>query len=135
MSDDSCSDFFVPYSGGLTSFEASESMRGIAGELRRRVYAYIASKGSYGATDEEIELGLSISSNTSRPRRWELYREGKIKRTGTTRKTMSNRNADIWVVRDDRSEHTEVAGMPDKPDSTVVQDQESKVHEGGSEGR
>lgn len=135
MSDDSCADFFVPYSGGFTSFEASESMRGIAGELRRKVYAYIASKGDYGATDEEIELGMSIPSNTSRPRRWELYREGKIKRTGSTRKTLSNRNADIWVVKDDRSIDTEVAGVSSSVDSKVVQDPESEVHAGGGEGR
>ncbi len=137
MSDDSCADFFIPYSGGGTSEEAAVSMREVAGVLRRRVYAYIASKGPYGATDEEIELGLSLPSNTSRPRRWELYREGKIRRSGITRKTLSNRNADVWVVKyeDQGGEHAEATGVRDSAAGPVVQDQRTEVAAGGECGR
>lgn len=90
-------DFFTPYSGPGTSEEAAESMRFLSRDLRARVHAYIKSKGKDGATDQEITDGLSMDSNTSRPRRWELYREGKICKSGFTRKTISNRSADVWV--------------------------------------
>ncbi len=132
MSDeDNCSDFFVPYSGGGTSEDAAASMRMIAGELRRKVYSYIRSKGSYGATDQEIQMGLSLDSNTARPRRWELCREGKIRRSGQTRKTVSGREADVWVIKDDRSEHTEVEGMRGIAAGDVLPDGKSEVPEGG----
>jgi hypothetical protein len=92
-------DYFIPSSGPGTSEEAAESMQGCARSLRARVLDFIASRGADGCTDQEIQDGLSMDSNTSRPRRWELYREGRIKKSGATRKSTSGRNCDVWVTR------------------------------------
>lgn len=133
MSDNSCEDFFPPYSGGGTSEYAAESMRMIAGELRRRVYAYIRSKGSYGATDQEIQMGLSLDSNTARPRRWELCREGKIRRSGQTRKTVSGREADVWVAND-RGDNEAVEAVRNISIGDVLSDGKPEILEGGIAG-
>jgi hypothetical protein len=92
-------DYFIPSSGPGTSEEAAESMQGCARQLRARVLDYITAHGADGCTDQEIQEGLSMSGDTERPRRWELYREGRIKKTGGTRRSMSNRECDVWVTR------------------------------------
>jgi hypothetical protein len=93
-------DYFIPSSGPGTSEEAAESMQGSARQLRAQVLEYIRAHGADGCTDQEVQDGLSMSGDTQRPRRWELYREGRIKKTGTTRKSASGRNCDVWVTKE-----------------------------------
>jgi transcription initiation factor IIE alpha subunit len=97
-------DYFIPSSGPGTSEEAAESMQGCARQLRARVLDYITAHGADGCTDQEIQEGLSMDSNTSRPRRWELYREGRIEKLAEKRRTHSGRLADVWVSKGNKNE-------------------------------
>lgn len=66
--------------------------------LRAKVYDFIAKRPAKGATLEEIELGLKLSGNTVRPRRKELEERGLIRDSGMRRKTVSGRDAIVWVL-------------------------------------
>ncbi len=55
-----------------TSEEAAEKIKPDTKVLRGMVFGFILGRGSYGATDQEIEDALGIDGNTERPRRWEL---------------------------------------------------------------
>lgn len=82
-----------------TSVEAAEKAAGRAEKDRATIYAYIVVRGSYGATDEEIQAALSMKGNTERPRRWELSKmqPPMIRKSGVTRKTQSGCRATVWV--------------------------------------
>lgn len=80
-----------------TSRAAGEAIRPKLNTLQRRVYAFIAGRGSNGATDFEIEHFLSLMGSTVRPRRRELQIAGLIKPSGMTRLTASQRKAIVWV--------------------------------------
>lgn len=47
-----------------TSIAAAEAIAGMAGTLRGRVYDYVASRGSTGATRQEIADGLGMKLQT-----------------------------------------------------------------------
>jgi hypothetical protein len=129
-------DYFTPYSNTGTSKDAALSMRETARILRDQVLHYIVSKGKDGATDQEISLGMSLDSNTSRPRRWELYREGKIKKSGRVRKTTSGRDADVWIgmeVESDLSEHEGIREGEADSHRLVSEDGRAKVADEGSD--
>lgn len=64
--------------------------------LRLAVYREIASCGSWGATDEEIQTALDMNPSTQRLRRVELVRMGMVKDSGLTRNTRSGRRAAVW---------------------------------------
>lgn len=85
--------------GPQTSKDAARRIDGYALALRGRVLDYIASCGSTGATDREIQAALNLSSDTEVPRRWELVRAGLVIDSGTTRPTPSRRRAIVWVVK------------------------------------
>ena len=55
-------------------------------------------RGSDGATDEEVQEGLGLTGNAQRPRRNELWQEGKVRRTGGTRPTRAEKQANVWVA-------------------------------------
>lgn len=86
------------HNGTPTSIAAARSVAGIAGEMRRRVYDYIADRGFDGATAHEIELGLSIGGSSIRPRLIELERDNFITCTEVTRPTASGRQACVYVA-------------------------------------
>lgn len=67
---------------------------------RRRILAYLEAR-IMGATDEEIALDLGIPSNTSRPRRSDLVRSGRVKDSGRTRKTEAGGVAIVWIACDE----------------------------------
>ena len=87
-----------------TSIAAAREIENDADTIRGRVYRYIRDRGNYGATDEEIQLGLGLNPSTQRPRRVELCDRGLVKQRGSaelgnnTRKTRSGRQAAIWVI-------------------------------------
>lgn len=75
--------------------------RAPAGRAGRAVRSFIASRGSMGATDEEIieaVLPLGFAVNTIRPRRVELVRAGVVRNSGRERETRSGRDAIVWVA-------------------------------------
>ena len=139
MSDeDNCTDYFPPYSGGGTSEDAAEAICERAPALRKKVLDFIRSRGEYGATDQEIQHGLPMQISTQLPRRWELAREGKIKRNGQTRKTIANRNADVWVATEGSSDSTEHKGIGEAsgdPDRMVSEDGRSEIPTAGNHAR
>ena len=67
--------------------------------LRGVVFRYLKDKGTYGATDERIQIDLGINANTERPRRRELVHRDLVRNSGTKRHTMSGKLATVWVVR------------------------------------
>lgn len=80
-----------------TSKAAAREIATDAGTLRERVYAYLLSCPD-GATDQEIQNALGMDPNTQRPRRVELVRAGRVRKTERTRKTTSGRAAAVWEV-------------------------------------
>jgi hypothetical protein len=81
-----------------TSLAAALSIAGHVESMRRLVLWYIASKGGYGATDEEIQTMLDMNPSTERPRRGELVKAGKVRDSGNRRETISRRKAIVWVA-------------------------------------
>ena len=82
-----------------TSLAAQAAIQHARSELQRTVYEYIFTCGSEGATDEEIQLGISMNGSTERPRRRELEKAGVVIDSGTTRRTLSGRRAIVWKIR------------------------------------
>jgi len=82
--------------GSQTSKQAASFVRSEAPNMRVAVLGFIRLSGSYGATDEEVEIALGFKHQTASARRNELMNMGLIKRAGT-RKTESGCSADVWV--------------------------------------
>lgn len=62
------------------------------------ILAWVARTGEMGATDEEMQLGIPLDSNTQRPLRAELVRRGHIVNSGRTRRVADGRAATVWVT-------------------------------------
>lgn len=91
----------LPFSNSTTSRDAAESIDGSASKtMRERVMAYIRSQGRKGATDDEIEVALSMSHQTASARRRELALKIRIQATGERRPTRSGRAAQVWIAID-----------------------------------
>jgi hypothetical protein len=69
-----------------------------SGSWRKLVYVYVASKGSYGATDQEIQEHLDKSGDTIRPTRKTLEKDGLIVDSNRTRKNAAGNDCVIWVT-------------------------------------
>lgn len=83
--------------GSDTSKAAAKSVKSSAGVLRVQVLHFLEQQGLWGATDEEVQLALSMNPNTERPRRIELVVAGAVKDSGQRRSTTSGRKAAVWV--------------------------------------
>lgn len=81
-----------------TSRLAAYQIEEAAETLRGSVLRWIRDSRSFGATDEQIQIGLGMNPSTQRPRRVELVERGLIKNSGRTRKTRSNRLAVVWIL-------------------------------------
>lgn len=81
-----------------TSRAAAKAIEPLAGELRRRVYEWLVSRGEEGSTDEELIDALGLASSTARPRRIELVAAGLARDSGRTRLTKARRKATVWVA-------------------------------------
>lgn len=69
-----------------------------SGSWRRNVYTFIASKGAYGATDQEIQEHFNKSGDTIRPTRKTLEKDGLIVDSCRTRKNAAGNDCTIWVT-------------------------------------
>lgn len=77
---------YIRRTGPETSAAAGQGAKAVSGKTRIRVYEYIASKGTYGATDAEIEVALDMTrTRTNRPRRKELVDNGWVVDSGKQR--------------------------------------------------
>jgi hypothetical protein len=65
--------------------------------IRDMVFECIKAAGHDGLTDEQVQDKLKLQGNTERPRRCELVKQGKIRKSGT-RKARSGRTAAVWVA-------------------------------------
>jgi hypothetical protein len=83
-----------------TSREAAELIEPDAESLRGEVLAYIRRCGATGATDDEVQVALSMNPSTQRPRRVELWKAELIERASAKRPTRSGRKASVWVARE-----------------------------------
>jgi hypothetical protein len=81
-----------------TSRIAAGRIAGHAGPLRAAVLAMLLDRGEHGATDQEIQDALNLTSDTEVPRRWELAKAGAVVASGRNRKTRSNRPATVWIA-------------------------------------
>lgn len=87
-----------PANGTATSIAAADAIKASADTLRKRVFDYIKARGPHGATDEEAQAALGMSGNTQRPRRVELFQQGKICMSTEMRRTRAGRKANVWVT-------------------------------------
>ena len=85
-----------------TSAQAAASVADCAPILRAQVLAFLASRGERGATDQETQDALGLSSDTQVPRRWELVKSGMVGATDRRRPTRSGRGATVWVAKGDK---------------------------------
>jgi hypothetical protein len=67
------------------------------GASRDQVLQYITQCGTFGATDEEVQVQIPMPANTQRPRRIELVRRGLVVDSGRTRRTASGVAAVVWI--------------------------------------
>ena len=81
-----------------TSEVAAQRIAKAAPNLRDAVLALLRERGERGATDQEMQAELGLTSNTQIPRRWELVRLGLVRDSGQRRPTASGRSATVWVV-------------------------------------
>ena len=80
-----------------TSKEAAEKKIN-AKDLRKAILNMIDCQGFSGLTNDEISMRLGKNSSFYSPRLIELERAGDIAKLQETRKTRSNRNANVYVV-------------------------------------
>jgi len=68
---------------------------------RQVVFEKFVARGSRGLTDQELDdiTPKWMSSNSTRPRRIDLVRDGLVKPTKQKRETRSGRLATVWVVK------------------------------------
>lgn len=88
----------TPYSDDETSKDAAESVKPIVRGQALQILEYLVSKGTVGATQEELETALSISGNSLRPRLKWMEEQGFVYRSGLTRPTRSKRQAKVWLA-------------------------------------
>ena len=87
-----------PHNQTATSTAAAVAIAHDAPRLRELVYEYICSRWTHGATDQECQEYLGLSSQTQGPRRVELTRDGYVEDSGKRRPTRSGRKAIVWVA-------------------------------------
>jgi hypothetical protein len=80
------------------SREAAELIEPNAASLRGIVLAHIRNCGEEGATDDEMQVALSMNPSTQRPRRIELWKGELIRASGRKRRTRSGRWAMVWIA-------------------------------------
>ncbi len=104
MTDDKQRDLFavperIPFQRhSETSKAAAGEAQSMAQTLRERVYREVAAHGKTGATDDEVQVALSMNPSTQRPRRVELVMQCRVRDSGEKRKTRSGRLAVVWIA-------------------------------------
>jgi len=87
-----------------TSEAAADKIKSNVRNDRGKVYRVILSRGSRGATDQEIQEILGMDGNTQRPRRVELEAANLIRRKRDEkgklikRRTKGGGTAQVWII-------------------------------------
>ncbi|MEK6591982.1 MAG: hypothetical protein AABZ67_02755, partial [Pseudomonadota bacterium] len=79
-----------------TSREAARAISGKVGPMERELLVLFFHAGDYGWTDDA--LIEKVGTQSVRPRRIYLTAIGKLRDSGTTRKTRTGRNAVVWLL-------------------------------------
>ena len=66
--------------------------------MREVVLDLITERGSYGATDDEVEFVTGMKHQTASARRRELVLKGEVVDSGRRRPTRSDCPATVWVT-------------------------------------
>jgi len=105
MASKSFATYRSPYPDGLpghsdtdTSVGAAANIRGRANKLQERVYGFICSRGSSGATASEIAEELDIWRDTVGPRITELRAMAMVVDSGLRRPSPRRRPEIVWVA-------------------------------------
>lgn len=83
-------------STSMTSFDAAKAIEPKAGTLRKKLLDELRFFRVSGLTDQEMQSMTDMDPSTQRPRRIELHKAGLIEDSGTTRATVSGRQAVVW---------------------------------------
>lgn len=81
-----------------TSCEAARRMKSKALHLKQRILKFLIERGEAGATDEDIQLVLSITGSCERPRWVSLVNLGLKHSSRHTRSTQSGARATVWAA-------------------------------------
>lgn len=81
-----------------TSRDARRRAKSFVPRVRERLLAYLRRRGSFGATDAEMQNDLNIDGSTQRPARVALVRQRRVKDSGHRRATPAGRQACVWTV-------------------------------------
>ncbi len=66
--------------------------------MRQIVLGLIDERGSYGATDDEVEFVTGMKHQTASARRRELVLKGDVRDSGRRRNTRSGCAATVWIL-------------------------------------
>jgi hypothetical protein len=86
------------HGGNPQSVEAHKRIRKGLSARREAVYEWIEAAGKRGITVDEMAVWMNDTPNAISGRFSELARNGRIIRSGRTRKTRSGCSAVVWIV-------------------------------------
>lgn len=86
------------HGGNTESAEANDSIADIKPTLRKRVVEYVRSRGTDGATSDEIEIALDMRHQTASARITEAKQLGLLTKTDQRRPTRSGHSAAVLVA-------------------------------------
>ena len=81
-----------------TSIEAMIKAAPKHGSNRAKVYQYLIDRKDRGATDQELQVALSLPGDTLRPTRLSLLKDDLIYDSGKTRQNANGNDCIVWVV-------------------------------------
>ena len=88
----------IPYSDSDTSLEqAKKLLKKAKSECdEEMLYLWLVLRGSYGATDEEIQREFKWTGDYQRPRRWRLCKDGRVEWLGAKRANSNGNQMKVW---------------------------------------
>jgi hypothetical protein len=86
--------------GSDTSKKAAESVRDRAPSQKLRVKAFLRTRKTEGATEDQIEQMVGLIGSTARPRIRELQKEDIVVALAETRLTSNKELAHVYVLRE-----------------------------------
>lgn len=95
-----------------TERRAAVAALGRSGSQRHQVAEFIASRGTYGAIDDEVARALGLMPPRVATRRGELTDGGWVEVNGQERKTRSGQDAAVWVATDKTHQALKTTGTP-----------------------
>lgn len=81
-----------------TAKKAALNVAPRTGTQRWKILNFVQNMGAYGATDDEMIVGLGMLHQSVGPRRLELVEGGFLVDSGATRKTRTGQDAIVWII-------------------------------------